>query len=81
MIHKFEGIYGTMLVLHQTDTSLSKEIEDVVLKIQEEKKFPFNDVYAKIPGIVFQKFLDLCDLKNLKYKDIEIKKNIFLVKF
>jgi len=81
MIHKFEGIYGTMFVVHQTDASLSKEIQELIPKIQEEKLVPFNDVYVKVPAIMFQKFLDLCDTNRIKYKDVEMKKNIFLVKF
>ena len=81
MIHKFQGIYGTMFVLQQTDVGLAKELDSLIAKIEEEKKLPFADVYIKVPALVFQKFLDMCDLKNLKYKDIEMKKNIFLVKF
>lgn len=81
MIHKYQGIYGTMFVLQQSSSTLAKELDELVAKLEEEKTIPFSSVYVKIPALAFQKFLDVCDSKNLKYKDIEMKKNIFLVKF
>ncbi len=81
MIHKFQGIYGTMLIMPMSSNNLDDLINETILKILEEKKLPYSEVYVKIPSLFFQKFLDMSSQKNLKYKDIEFKKQIFLVKY
>jgi hypothetical protein len=81
MIYKFQGIYGTMFVVPMSSNNLDDLINETILKILEEKKLPYSDVYVKVPSLFFQKFLDVSSQKNLKYKDIEFKKQIFLVKY
>ena len=58
-----------------------KELTDIIEKIIELKKQPFTDIYVKIPSLLFQKFLDKLALNGLKYKESEIKKQIFMLKF
>lgn len=81
MIHKFQGIYGTMFIMPSSSKDLNVMIDEMIQKIKEEKQLPYADVYVKIPSLFFQKFLDVSSLRDLKYKDIEFKNQTFLVKY
>jgi hypothetical protein len=81
MIKRSKDMYGTVLLMQNPASNIDVELKDLIQKIKEEKKLPFNDVYTKIPHTLFQKFLDTIVSNNLKYKDIEFKDKIFLIKF
>jgi hypothetical protein len=76
-----QGIYGTVISIGMNMSNSEKELTDVIEKIIELKKQPFTDIYVKIPSLLFQKFLDKLALNGLKYKESEIKKQIFMLKF
>jgi hypothetical protein len=54
---------------------------NLVLSIIEDKKFPFTDVYVKIPNFLFQKFMEQLRESDMKYIEMEQRKDIFLLKF
>jgi hypothetical protein len=76
-----QGIYGTVISIGLNGSNSEKELVDAIEKIIEFKKQPFTDVYVKISSLLFQKFLDKLALKNMKYKEAEMKKQIFMLKF
>jgi hypothetical protein len=47
----------------------------------EDKKFPFTTVYVKIPVFLFQKFMAEVRGADLKYEEMETRKDMFLIKF
>lgn len=81
MFHKFQNIYGICYTYGGETKDISKILKNLVDDIKKDKEFPFSDVYVRIPIFFIQKFLDQVRLSDLKYKEMESKNNIFLLKF
>lgn len=81
MVHKFQNIHGISYVVSSESQKNQSDLQDLVTKIIEDKKFPFTDVYVKLPIFLFQKFMEFVRETDLKYKEMEHKKDLFLIKF
>jgi hypothetical protein len=81
MVHRFQNIYGISYVVTGTSKDIKSEMQELVLSVMEDKKFPFTTVYVKIPAFLFQKFMEEARSAELKYDEMETKKDMFLIKF
>jgi hypothetical protein len=81
MVHKFQNIHGISYVVSSESQKNQNDLQDLVKKIIEDKKFPFTDVYVKLPVFMFQKFMEFVRNSDLRHKEMESRKDIFLIKF
>lgn len=81
MVHRFQNIYGISYVVTGTSKDIKSEMQELVLSVMEDKKFPFTTVYVKVPAFLFQKFMQEVRDANLKYLEVETRKEMFLIKF
>jgi len=81
MIHKFQNIYGISYVVSQDLKNYNEEFKKLIQDILNDKKFPFSEIYVKMPIHYSQKFMELLWDSELKYKEVGTKKEIFMVKF
>ena len=81
MFHRFQNIHGISYTTAGDIKNIPEEIKKLVDDIVNDKKFPFTDVYVRLPAFLFQKFMDQVRESNLQVKEMESRKNIFLVKF
>jgi len=72
--------YASIILDKEEDFS-KQNIEGVLKKIEEYKKLPFHDVILQIDSKHYMKFWEILISKKLKYKEAEIKNNIFSIKF
>lgn len=81
MVHRFQNIYGISYVVGGNIKDIQSEMQSLVLSVMEDKKFPFTTVYVKIPVFLFQKFMAEVRSADLKYEEMETRKDMFLIKF
>jgi hypothetical protein len=81
MVHRFQNIYGISYVVTGTSKDVKSQMQELVLSVMEDKKFPFATVYVRIPAFLFQKFMEEARSAELKYVEMETKKDMFLIKF
>jgi hypothetical protein len=81
MVHRFQNIYGISYVVGGNIKDIQSEMQNLVLSVMEDKKFPFTSVYVKIPMFLFQKFMAEVRNSDLKYEEMETRKDMFLIKF
>jgi hypothetical protein len=81
MVHRFQNIYGISYVVGGNIKDIQYEMQNLVLSVMEDKKFPFTTVYVKIPVFLFQKFMAEVRSADLKYEEMETRKDMFLIKF
>lgn len=81
MFHRFQNIHGISYTTAGDIRNIPDEIAKLILDIINDKKLPFTDVYVRLPAFLFQKFMDQVRESNLQIKEMESRKNIFLVKF
>jgi hypothetical protein len=81
MVHRFQNIYGISYVVGGNIKDIQSEMQNLVLSVMEDKKFPFTTVYVKIPVFLFQKFMAEVRSADLKYEEMETRKDMFLIKF
>jgi hypothetical protein len=81
MIHKFQNIYGITYVINSNLKDYKTEFLKLISDITEDKKLPFSDIYIKMPLFMSQKFMDIVWESGLKYKEIETRHDIFMIKF
>lgn len=81
MFHRFQNIHGISYTTAGDIKNIPEEIKKLVDDIVNDKKLPFTDVYVRLPAFLFQKFMDQVRESNLQIKEMESRKNIFLVKF
>lgn len=72
--------YASIILDKEEDFS-KQNMEGVLKKIEEYKKLPFHDVILQIDSKHYMKFWEILISKKLKYKEAEIKNNIFSIKF
>jgi hypothetical protein len=82
MVHTIKNSNGTVLRVSGYDNNnLEKCLKELIQKIVEEKKLPYNDVYVNLSPIIFEQFIVLSKNKNLTIKDIGTVKTQIMVKF
>jgi hypothetical protein len=82
MVHTIKNSNGTVLRVSGYDNNnLEKCLKELIQKIVEEKKLPYNDVYVNLSPIIFDQFIVLSKNKNLTIKDIGTVKTQIMVKF
>jgi hypothetical protein len=81
MIHRFQNIYGITYVVLGNIKDIKTEMQNLVLSVIEDKKLPFTTVYVKLPLFLFQKFMDEARNVDMKYQEMENRKDMVLLKF
>jgi len=81
MIHRFQNIYGITYVVLGNIKDIKTEMQKLVLSVMEDKKFPFTTVYVKLPLFLFQKFMEEARNADMKYQEMENRKDMVLLKF
>ena len=82
MVHTIKNSNGTVLRVSGYDNNnIEKCLKELIQKIVEEKKLPYNDVYVNLSPIIFEQFIVLSKNKNLSIKDIGTIKTQIMVKF
>jgi hypothetical protein len=81
MIHRFQNIHGIIYLVTGTSKDVKTEMQNLLLSVVDDKKIPFADVYVKIPAFLFQRFMDEVRESDVKYKEMESRKDLFLIKF
>jgi actin-like ATPase involved in cell morphogenesis len=82
MVHTIKNSNGTVLRVSGYDNNnVEKCLKELIQKIVEEKKLPYNDVYVNLSPIIFEQFIVLSKNKNLSIKDIGTVKTQIMVKF
>lgn len=81
MIHRFQNIYGITYNISGDLKNFKDELQKLILSVLDDKKSPFTDVYVKIPIFLFQRFMDELRNSNICYKEMESRKEFFLIKF
>ena len=56
-------------------------IAEYIAEIQKLKKYPFSNVFIKIPIYVLEKFLNKTKDSGLSYKELELKDKIALIHY
>ena len=80
-LNQFSNSAGTMLSVQCTIKNSEKILNSYVTEIMNLKRKPFSDVYVQIPLQWFPKFLNIVTSKNLKYKEVEFKNQVVMIKF
>jgi hypothetical protein len=80
-LNQFSNSAGTMLSVQCTIENSEKVLNSYVTEIINLKRKPFSDVYVQIPLQWFPKFLNIVTSKNLKYKEVELKNQVVMIKF
>ena len=80
-LNQFSNSSGTMLSVQCTIENSEKVLNSYVTEIMNLKRKPFSDVYVQIPLQWFPKFLNIVTSKNLKYKEVEFKNQVVMIKF
>lgn len=81
MVHRFQNIYGISYTVAGNIKDTKQEIQEIILGVMEDKKFPFAVVYVRLPMFLLSKFMDELREANLKYEEMESRKDSFLIKF
>ncbi len=81
MIHKIQNIHGTVYLVDGMNKNFLNELEDVLLKIIEDKKQPFNSIYLKFPIFVSNHVSAAIENLNIKPKNMMKKKNEIILEF
>lgn len=81
MIYRFQNIYGISYVFAGDSQDIKNKIQELLLKIIEDKKSPFADIYVKFPIFLLPKFNEELRNSDMKYKEMEIRKEMVMFKF
>lgn len=81
MIHKFKNIHGTSYTIPAQLKSYKEDFVKLLHDILEDKKYPFSDVYVRMPLFWMDKFMTALSDNDMKYKEIEIRHEKVLIKF
>lgn len=80
-LNQFSNSAGIMLSVQCTIKNSEKVLNLYITEIINLKKKPFENVYVQIPLQWFPKFLNIVTSKNLKYKEVEFKNQVVILKF
>ena len=81
MIHRFQNIYGISYVVVGEIKDIKSELKEMLQKVMEDKKLPFSDVYVKFPVFLMSRIMELVRDLGMNHKEIEIRKDMVMVKF
>lgn len=81
MINKTENKIGIFLTLTYNSKNEDKMIAEYIAEIQKLKKYPFSNVFIKIPIYVLEKFLNKTKDSGLSYKELELKDKIAVIQY
>lgn len=81
MINKTENRIGTFLTLTYNSKNEDKMISEYIAEIQKLKKYPFSNVFIKIPIYILEKFLTKTKERDLLYKELQLKDKIVLIHY
>lgn len=81
MIHKFQNIHGTTYTIPAQLKDFKQDFLKLMNDISEDKKFPFSEVYVRMPVFWLDKFTQIMSGKDMKFKEIEIRREKVLIKF
>jgi hypothetical protein len=76
-----ETLKNVIIVLDKEEDFSKKSIEDLFQKIKEYKKLPFHDVILKMHSKYYVKFWEILISKKEKFKEAEIKNDLFRISF
>jgi len=80
-LNQFSNSAGTILSVQCNIENSEKVLNSYVTEIINLKNKPFANVYVQIPLQWFPKFLNIVTSKNLKYKEVEFKNQVVMIKF
>lgn len=72
-------ILNNTTILFDVDKNIDNDISTTIKFILDKKKLPFENIYAAVPIVLFQKFLDKLNTNGIKYKNVSFKHNLFLI--
>lgn len=81
MINKTENKIGIFLTLTYNSKNEDKMIAEYISEIKKLKKYPFSNVFIKIPIYVLEKFLNKTKDFDLSYKELQLKDKIALIQY
>lgn len=81
MVYKFQNIHGITYFIDGNIKNINEELQELILKIQEDKKSPFSSVYVKLPIFLMNKFTIALESSDLKFKSVNKKKDELLIEF
>lgn len=81
MTHRFQNIHGISYTISENSKDLKADMQEIILGVIEDKKLPFKDVYVRLPIFLFSKFMDEIRNTGLAYREMEARKNFFLIRF
>lgn len=81
MIHKFQNIHGISYTIPPQLKDYKEEFLKLIQMIIDDKKAPFSDVYVKMPVFWLNKFLEFMNAEGMKYKELQTRHEIVLIKF
>lgn len=76
-----ETLKNVIIDLEKDEDFSKNSLEKLFEKIKEYKKLPFHDVLLQMNSKYYIKFLEIIKSKKLKYKEAEIKNNLFRILF
>lgn len=76
-----ETLKNVVLILEKDEDFSKESIEKLFQKIKEYKKLPFHDVVVQMHSKYYVKFWEILRSKKEKYKEAEIKNEIFRLSF
>lgn len=76
-----ETLKNVIITLEKDDDFSKESLKKLFEKIKEYKKLPFHEVFVQMHSKYYFKFLEFLKLIKEKYKEAEIKNNIFRISF
>ena len=76
-----ETLKNVIIDLEKDEDFSKNSLEKLFEKIKEYKKLPFHDVVLQMNLKYYIKFLEIIKSKKLKYKEAEIRNNLFRILF
>lgn len=81
MIHKFQNIHGISYTIPPQLKDYKEEFLKLIQMIIDDKKAPFSDVYVRMPVFWLNKFLEHINSEGIKYKELQTRHQMALIKF
>lgn len=76
-----ETLKNVVIVLDDQKDFSKESIDKLFRKIDEYKKLPFHDVIVQMHSKHYAKFLEILNSIKQKYKEAEIKNDVFRISF
>lgn len=76
-----ETLKNVIIFLENDEDFSKKSLDKLFEQIKEHKKLPFHEVFVQMHSKYYVKFLEILKSKKEKYKEAEIKNNVFRIEF